>query len=832
MRWHALLFWTVSCCSVLLEAGPREVLVVVTSTDRLESQGSSHITGCWPEELIEPYLIFTQAGFRVTIASPRGGAIPLDPSGLDAGIIGEENAARYRRLLREIPVLGVSVPLSYVLTSSRFEYDVVFLAGGHGTLVDFPNNRELEEILTRACRNKAIVAGVCHGVVGLLNLQNDPLMRGSRLTGFSDREEEIVQMTHYAKTYLGDTVATMLERMVKDGGYECAGEWQSHVVNHHNRLITGQNPTSSAPLAREIVRVVQSLSDNEVKAAIAKGYPVFGSFVTIGHPTVVEVLGLSGIDFVWVEGEHAALSLPQILSLNMATSESGIVPIVRVPTNHSDVIKQYVDTGAMGIIVPIVKTRDDAHRAVCALKYPPRGERGIGLGRATRYFIKLQDYLARANRDVMVMLMIETKEAVDNIEDILTVPGIDLLCVGPFDLSASMGYIGEPSHPEVKKAVEKVEVAAMRAGVPLGISVPDKKAAYRLMARGYRFFVIGADVEYLFQSAKTFMEQPVTAEKIEDEWEIATDLKFHYAYLDPDSIAGLETVPAVAPPPASFSTGNGPDISNIHLHTLLRFGFPVPFKTDPETYKFFLKFYHYPSHLDAALSARRLLSPFLLDKMKGADKIYRFAQNPANVYVKKGLIADENRNFDVNPFPPLKIPAQDLRCGSMSLSPQCVFDHSIPFFSFYLKTSGSRPPAMSDDEFADWTTRGLLDFHRELIAVYRKYLTEVKGPDQGQFYYFLDPGFLHPPTTPVHVDLLKVPRQPLLFRNYRDLPMPHNPRRIFLSGLLLVFRSNCILEKPQEFLQDSSPNLSEYLTETGTLLLEVVSVAQFDQDKR
>lgn len=498
-----LLSWTLAA-----QGRDYHVLLVVTSAEKIQINGQERTAGCWAEELIEPYQLFAGEGVQVTIASPLGGKILFDPASLDAATVGDETAVRYRNLIASDRMLGFALPLAHLLKQKKFPYDVVFFAGGHGAVVDLANNKEVQELLMRACQNGGILAAVCHGVAALLNLPE--ALTGAQVTGFSNREEDLIGMTPSIRRYLGDTLENLLRKAAVSAGqgaYVCKGEWQPCVVNYRNRVLSGQNPASSRPLAIEVLRVLDSLSNNRVKAMLQKDYPVYGAFVTIGHPSVVETLCLAGIDFIWIDAEHAALSLPQIVTMNMATGETGVVPIIRVPSNNMDVIKQHVDTGVMGVIVPYIKSKDDAVKAVRALKYPPQGERGIGLGRATRYFIKLKEYLPNANRDVMVILMIETKEVCDNIDEVLQVPGIDMLSIGPFDLSASCGYPGQTNHPEVRKAIEKVETAALKAGIPLGISVPDRKRALSLISRGYRFFVIGSDVEYLYKGARKFFEQ-------------------------------------------------------------------------------------------------------------------------------------------------------------------------------------------------------------------------------------------------------------------------------------------------------------------------------------
>ncbi len=771
--------------------------------------------------MLEPLILFEQAGFTVTITSPKGGQIPFDPGSLNAQVVGPL-AEKYQKFLAANPYRQFSMPLSEVIKAPQFPYDVVYLAGGHGTLADFYPNPELQQILQRALKTRKILAGVCHGVVGLLNLEAQGCLEGAELTGFSNAEEDAIQMTDIAKKYLNDTLQNRLSKMVgTDGQYRCAPLWQPCVVNYQNRLITGQAPSSAQNLAQEIIRVLNSLSGNKVKASIQKGYPVFGSFITIGHPAVAETLSLTGIDFVWIEGEHAALSLPQILSLNMAVNQSSVVSIVRVPTNDIDTIKQYVDTGAMGIIVPAIKTVEDAQLSVRALKYPPEGERSMGLGRATRYFIKLKEYLATANRDVMVILMIEHKDAVANLEEILKVAGIDLLCIGPFDLSASFGIPGQTQHPVVQQAIQKVEVIAQKAGIPLGISVPDQATAAKLMKRGYRFFVIGADVEYLYQVPRRFFETPPA--KLG--WQIDNTIKYSCTYLEDERIQECKITDWEYPKPAPFSPAFKADITNIQLSGILGLGFPLPTRADAEKYNCYLKLYHYPQCLNAKASADRVMNDYVLDKIPGADVLRKYIENPSNVYIKHAVIEESARAFgEADPFPSLKIPKSTAVYKGCSIPNQVLFDASIPFLSLYLEPTSAKPIGSSPAMQAQWSVQGMLAFYPQLLKTYRENLIEVTGPDSNS-YYFIKPNYQVPQSAQMsQFTVLRVPKQPMVFSNFADLPMPQKPGKIFLTGLLLVYKTDYTSPEPwlklvsQETWIHSAIPTSSQILEVGAVV--------------
>jgi len=243
---------------------------------------------------------------------------------------------------------------------------------------------------------------------------------------------------------------------------------------------------------------------NPVKELLTSGKNVYGAFVSIAHPSVGNILAQSGVDFVWIDAEHAAVSIDQFLQIVMSVRGTRAIPLVRVSVNDVDHIKPFLDNGALGVVVPNIRTVQDAQKAVQALKYPPEGNRRVGLGYSTGYVSNLSDYLKSANRNILVVLMIETKEAVEHIDQILRVPGVDVFHVGLYDLSCSLGHLGQPDHPDVRKAVASVEAAAAKANATLGRAVGSLKQAEELSRKGYRFFTIGSDMEFLAAGVKRF----------------------------------------------------------------------------------------------------------------------------------------------------------------------------------------------------------------------------------------------------------------------------------------------------------------------------------------
>lgn len=231
------------------------------------------------------------------------------------------------------------------------------------------------------------------------------------------------------------------------------------------------------------------------------GELTIGSWITLGHPSVAEILAGAGFDWLAVDMEHSAITLSEAQALIQAIELGGSVPLVRVGSNDPNEIKRVMDAGAHGVIVPMVNSREDAVRAVRAANYPPRGARGVGLARAQGYGLGFERYKTWLRENCVVIVQIEHIEAVKNLESILATEGVDAFIVGPYDLSGSLGRPGKFEHPEVISALEKVKEAAARAGTPSGFHVipPDWREASARIAEGYRF--IGFSLDTLFLGA-------------------------------------------------------------------------------------------------------------------------------------------------------------------------------------------------------------------------------------------------------------------------------------------------------------------------------------------
>jgi len=238
---------------------------------------------------------------------------------------------------------------------------------------------------------------------------------------------------------------------------------------------------------------------NQVKEKLKAGKVAVGSWMSILNEDAARTVAESGLDWVLFDTEHGPPSFETVDKLVRAVGSSCALPLVRVVWNDINAIKQALDTGAYGIVVPWVNSKEEAKNAVTYSRYPPEGLRGCAPGRAAAAWgISSEEYIDTVNDEVLVAVQIETKKAVDNIEDIVSVEGVDTTFIGPSDLSMSLGYRGKPYHPEVIKAEEKVLKACKSAGVAPGIAFGrDIAQLNELIQKGFTFIGIGSDTGFL-----------------------------------------------------------------------------------------------------------------------------------------------------------------------------------------------------------------------------------------------------------------------------------------------------------------------------------------------
>jgi 2-dehydro-3-deoxyglucarate aldolase len=247
-----------------------------------------------------------------------------------------------------------------------------------------------------------------------------------------------------------------------------------------------------------------------IKDKLRGGEPVLGSWMSMAHVSIAEILASAGYEFVVVETEHTAIDNSEVLRLLIAIEHAGAVPLVRLAWNDPIQCKAVMDSGAAGVLVPMVNTREDAELAVKAIKYPPLGFRGVGLARAQGYGQGFADYVRDANDQSLLIVQIEHKDAVRNIDEILSVPGIDGTFIGPYDLSMSMGLPGQLDHPDIVAARKRVLESAKARGLSPGIHLvhPDRAAEQigDAIAEGYRFIALGTDILFLGDSCRALQQ--------------------------------------------------------------------------------------------------------------------------------------------------------------------------------------------------------------------------------------------------------------------------------------------------------------------------------------
>lgn len=233
-----------------------------------------------------------------------------------------------------------------------------------------------------------------------------------------------------------------------------------------------------------------------------------GSWLTIPHQAVIEIMGSAGFEWLVIDMEHSPISIETAMNLIGHIQGNGMQALVRVSKNEEVIIKQVLDAGADGIIVPMIKNKKEAEEAVGYVKYPPIGNRGVGLNRAQKYGTSFDTYQKWVKEEAVVIAQIEHIESVNNLEDIFSVNGIDGIIVGPYDLSASMGYPGEYNRANVKEALHKIDVITKKLNRPLGFHVidSDHSKTVEKITKGYCFLAFSLDFFFLGDKAREQMK--------------------------------------------------------------------------------------------------------------------------------------------------------------------------------------------------------------------------------------------------------------------------------------------------------------------------------------
>ena len=234
-----------------------------------------------------------------------------------------------------------------------------------------------------------------------------------------------------------------------------------------------------------------------------------GSWITLNHFSIVEIMADAGFDWLCIDLEHSVIDYFEAEQLIATMEAKGCIPYVRVGENNPLIIKRMLDAGAVGIIVPAVNSKEDAIRAVKSVKYPPLGNRGVGLARAQNYGFGFDEYVEKINSRTIVIVQIEHIDAINNLEEILSTKGVDGSIIGPYDLSGSMGKPGKYNEPDVKKALEKYERLAKDIGKPFGYHViePDYKLVLEKIDLGYTIIAFSLDTLFLGSICRNQMDR-------------------------------------------------------------------------------------------------------------------------------------------------------------------------------------------------------------------------------------------------------------------------------------------------------------------------------------
>ena len=245
-----------------------------------------------------------------------------------------------------------------------------------------------------------------------------------------------------------------------------------------------------------------------LRKKLEKGEVAFGALIEEPATQIAEILGLLGFDYLYIDCQHSPMSLESVAQLIKAAELRGMTPLVRVPQNLPEIIIRYLDMGAMGIIVADMDSVEEAQKAVRAVKYPPKGQRGLSATRAADFGLKesLGDYVKVANRETMVLGMLESKEGVERIDEILGTEGLDGVSIGTTDLSKSLGVPGQRNDPIVLEAVNKVILAARKRGKFIAISARRGENPKQYIEKGFNMITKSLST-LVVEACHQFLEQ-------------------------------------------------------------------------------------------------------------------------------------------------------------------------------------------------------------------------------------------------------------------------------------------------------------------------------------
>jgi len=251
----------------------------------------------------------------------------------------------------------------------------------------------------------------------------------------------------------------------------------------------------------------QAVSDweNPVKQLLREGKPVIGATITVASPEIAAQAANLGFDFLWIEMEHSPITLETARDMILATRGLKAVPLIRVPVNEIWTAKRALDQGALGVIFPFTSTPELARQAVAACRYPPAGLRGFGPGLAGFRWQAPEGYVSFADRNVLVVAIIEQAQAVDRIEEIAAVPGIDVLFIGVNDLAYSLGLRGRQDDPKHKDAIARIVAAGRKHNIPLGRPAGSAEQVEQFVKEGFLFFQATSELGLMAAGARQLL---------------------------------------------------------------------------------------------------------------------------------------------------------------------------------------------------------------------------------------------------------------------------------------------------------------------------------------
>jgi 2-dehydro-3-deoxyglucarate aldolase len=246
---------------------------------------------------------------------------------------------------------------------------------------------------------------------------------------------------------------------------------------------------------------------NNFRRDLRAGKRLIGCWASLGSPVTTEVLGVAGFDWILLDAEHAPNDVLTLVPQLMALKDSASAPVVRPPWNDTVIVKRLLDAGFHNFLIPFVESAEEARRAVAATRYPPSGVRGVSVSHRSNRYGSVADYFKLVNENIAVMVQIESRAGVESAAAIAAVDGIDGLFVGPSDLAAAFGHLGNANHPEVQEAMKRVYAAAKAAGKAVGTLAPVEADARRYLEMGATYVAVGSDLGVLRMATQSLADK-------------------------------------------------------------------------------------------------------------------------------------------------------------------------------------------------------------------------------------------------------------------------------------------------------------------------------------